>query len=258
MRIGFITDLSEDDFRFAAEHGFPCIEHISFGAVDVADRGDEIRARMRTYGVDFSMLGLFTQNYIAENRDEAEESFRQARTLIDLCQEIGAPLMVTCAGEAEGRPLEENARRAVDALGQLIDYGKPRGVNIALYNCHITNFACAPAAWDMILPKLPDLSLKFDPSHALYDGRDYLAELRDWGGRVTHVHAKGSLVIGGERFEDPPPGLDDTRWGPLFAVLYHHDYGGDVNIEPHAATWTGSRRHDGILLAQRHLSRYVL
>jgi hypothetical protein len=72
------------------------------------------------------------------------------------------------------------------------------------------------------------------------------------------VHAKGSLVIGGERFEDPPPGLDDTRWGPLFAVLYHHDYGGDVNIEPHAATWTGSRRHDGILLAQRHLSRYVL
>ena len=38
MRIGFITDLSEDDFRFAAEHGFPCIEHISFGAVDVADQ----------------------------------------------------------------------------------------------------------------------------------------------------------------------------------------------------------------------------
>ena len=38
MRIGFITDLSEDDFRFAAEHGFPCVEHISFGNGDVVQR----------------------------------------------------------------------------------------------------------------------------------------------------------------------------------------------------------------------------
>ncbi len=258
MRIGFITDLTDDDFRFASEHGFPCVEHISFGDVDVVDRRDDIRRLIRTYGVDFSMLALFVQNYISDDKDAVAESFRQARGLIDLCEAIGAPLMVTCAGESEGRPLLENARRSVEALGKLIDYGKPRGVDIALYNCHITNFAYAPSAWDLILPELPDLGLKFDPSHALYDGRDYLAEARDWGARFKHVHAKGSLVIGGERFEDPPAGLDDTRWGPLFATLYHHDYDGDVNIEPHAATWTGKRRLDGILLAQRHLSQFVI
>jgi sugar phosphate isomerase/epimerase len=258
MRIGFITDLSETDFRFAADNGFPCVEHVSFGDVDIVEQKEDIRRLKQTYGVDFSMLALFVQNYISDSKEIAEESFRQARALIDLCHEIEAPLMVTCPGEGEDRSLQENAARAVDAFGELIDYGRPRGVNIALYNCHVTNFAYAPAAWELILPALPDLSLKFDPSHPLYDGRDYLAELRDWGSRVAHVHAKGSLVVGGERFEDPPAGMDDTRWGPLFAVLYHHDYAGDINIEPHAATWTGKRRHDGILLARRHLSQFVV
>ena len=115
-----------------------------------------------------------------------------------------------------------------------------------------------PEAWGLTLPHLPELGIKFDPSHPLYDGEDYLAHLRDWGGRVTHFHAKGSLRIEGKPFEDPPAGLDETAWGPLFAILYHHNYDGDINIEPHSATWGGDRRYPGILLAQRHLSQFIL
>jgi len=258
VRIGFITDLSEEDFRFAAENGFSCVEHISFGNVDVVARRDHMRAMSKRYGVDFSMLALFSQQYNADDRAVAEESMRQARAMIDLCADISCPLMVTCGGDAGNRSLEENARRAVDSFGAMIDYGKPRGVRIAVYNCHITNFSYGPDAWQLILPHLPELGIKFDPSHPFYDGRDYLAELRDWGNRVYHVHAKGSVVIGGKPFEDPPAGLDQTDWGTLFAILYHHDYDADINIEPHARTWLGPRRFAGILLAQRHLRQYLI
>lgn len=260
MRIGFITDLSEADFRFASERGFPCVEHLSFGSVDVAERVAEILRLTKQYGVDFSMLGFLSVNYISDNPDIAKDAFAKARRLIDACSEIESPLMVTCGGEAEGRSLDENAKRAVDALGQLMDYGSKKGVGLALYNCHITNFAYGPEAWELILPQLPDLGIKFDPSHPFYDGRDYLAEARDWGHRFKHVHAKGSVIIGGKPFEDPPAGLDQTDWRTLFAALYHHNYDADINIEPHSRTWTATpeRRYAGILLAQRYLRQFVL
>lgn len=258
MRIGFITDLSEEDFRFAVENEFPCVEHISFGNAFVSSRKSEIVELRRRYGVDFSMLALFSENYISDDADVSKKAFADAETLINLCSDIESPLFVTCSGEAEGRPLEENATRAVDALGRLLDLGKARGVGVAIYNCHITNFAYGPESWELILPHLPELGIKFDPSHPFYDGRDYLAHLRDWGHRITHVHAKGGVIIGGKPFEDPPAGLDQIDWGTLMAILYHHGYDADVNIEPHARTWLGSRRYDGIRLAQRHLRRYLL
>jgi len=258
MRIGFITDLSEEDFRFAQDNGFPCVEYISFGNAFVANRREYLNAMRRRYHVDFSMLALFSENYISDDPAVSHKAFANAETLMDLCSDIESPLFVTCAGESEGRPLTENARRAVDALGRLLDYGKKRGVGVALYNCHITNFAFGPEAWEQILPHLPELGIKFDPSHPFYDGRDYLVELRDWGARVKHVHAKGAVILGGKPFEDPPAGMDQIDWGTLFAILYHHGYNADINIEPHAQTWLGERRYAGILLAQRHLRRYVL
>ena len=66
------------------------------------------------------------------------------------------------------------------------------------------------------------------------------------------------MILDGQPFEDPPAGLDQIEWGTLFAILYHHGYDADINIEPHAQTWLGARRYAGILLAQRHLKRYVL
>jgi sugar phosphate isomerase/epimerase len=258
MRIGFICDLSEQDFRFSSENGFKCVEFNGADNVEFTARASELAGYVKKYGVDFNMVGLFGRNYISDDADERAKHLADAKQVIDFCTEVGSPLFVTGAGHEEGRGLEENVRRATDHLGALIEYGKPKGVRVALYNCHWGNFAVAPDAWELLMPALPDLGIKYDPSHAIGDGRDYLAELRDWGTKVYHAHAKGSLVIGGKHFPDPPPGMDQTNWGAIFAVLYHQEYPGDMNIEPHSGVWTGRLRYPGLLFAKRYLEQFVI
>ena len=61
--------------------------------------------------------------------------------------------------------------------------------------------------------------------------------MKKWGKRFAHVHIKGSLQIDGERFDDPPAGLDGTNWGAFMAVLYANGYDGTLSIEPHSDIW---------------------
>jgi len=259
MRVGFITNLSEDDFRFARDNDIPCVEYNCGPAnIDIVQQSRRLQILCARYGIDFSIIGLFGRDFLAKDAKERTRHMDDAKRLIDFCTEIGAPILVTGAGMGgERESLKTKCKKAVANLGELIDYGKSVGIRVALYNCHWGSFAFAPDSWEIILDQLPDLGIKYDPSHTFYDDRDYLAELRDWGSRVTHVHAKGGLLIGGERFEDPPAGLDQIQWGSVVAVLVHHGYDADINIEPHSRTWLGERRHAGILLARRHIAQFI-
>ena len=258
MRIGFITDLSEADFKFAKKNGIACVEFNFSDDIKAVKHFDSVKVYMKKYGVDFSVIGMFGRNYISTDEGEALRHMEDAKALVNLCQGIGAPCFVTGAGHAEERSLDENVDRAIPFFEELIDYAKERGIKVALYNCHWGNFAFAPDSWEKLLPKLPDLGLKYDPSHTFYDGRDYLQEILDWGEHIYHFHAKGGMKIGGKRFEDPPAGLDQIDWGSIMAVLYHHKYRGDINIEPHSGVWLAEHRYDGILLARRHLLQYMV
>jgi len=260
MRIGFITDLSEDDFRFAAEMGVSVLEH-NENADDVEPFlacQDELKDRCKRHGIALSVIGRFGRNYISDDADLARKEIADTERLINAAAELGASVFVTGGGHAEQRAHTENCRRAVDVLGRFVEAGTACGLKVALYNCHWGSFAFAPPSWNQILTELPELGLKYDPSHAYYDGRDWLAEMRDWGHRFYHTHAKGCLSIGGERLEDPNPGFDTLNWGAFFALLYHHNYAGDIMIEPHAGTWGGDRRHAGLQFSLQYLRQFLL
>ena len=258
MRIGFICDLTEQDFKFAADNGFKCVEFNGADNVEFTRKAGELAGCVKKYGVDFNMIGLFGRNYISDDAAERKQHLDDAKKTIDFCTQIGSPLFVTGAGHEENRTPDMNCHRAIDVLGQLIEYGKSKGVKVALYNCHWGNFAVAPDSWEIIMPALPELGIKYDPSHAIGDGRDHLVELRDWSPKVYHVHAKGSLSIGGKRFPDPNPGFDEINWGATFAVLYFHNYQGDVNIEQHSGRWLGDLKYPGLLFSKRYLEQFVL
>ena len=107
--------------------------------------------------------------------------------------------------------------------------------------------------WSVVHTALPDLGIKYDASHCIGRGGDYLKELRDWGDRVYHVHLKGFVYIDGEGYDDAPAGLDQITWGPLFDVLYTKDYDGMFSIEPHSNYWKGEkgewRKFKGLLVS---------
>jgi len=118
-------------------------------------------------------------------------------------------------------------------------------MNIASYNCSWNNFVDQKRAWNLIHGQWNDLGIKFDPSHSRYAGRDYLQEMRDWGHRFYHVHLKGSLIIDGKRFDDPPAGRDQNDWNSFMAILYAH-YNRGLSNELHSHNWNGELGRRGI------------
>ena len=113
-------------------------------------------------------------------------------------------------------------------------------------------------AWTVIHGFLPELGIKFDPSHSRYAGGDYLREMRDWGERFYHVHIKGSVIINGERFDDPPAGLDQTDWQSFMAILYAKGYSGGLSIEPHSHNWEGELGEKGLDYTVNFMRKLVL
>ena len=115
-----------------------------------------------------------------------------------------------------------------------------------------------PAAWDHVLPQLPGVGIKFDPSHPAYENRDWMPELVAAGPHLVHAHAKDVLRIGGELAQDPNPGLGEIAWGPFFALLYAAGYDGAVCIEPHSQLYTGEKRYQFLVISQRYLQQFML
>jgi sugar phosphate isomerase/epimerase len=60
------------------------------------------------------------------------------------------------------------------------------------------------------------------------------------------MHVKGTVDIGGGRFDDPPAGMDSINWGLLVAIMRKHGYNGVMSIEPHSETWQGELGAKGI------------
>lgn len=151
----------------------------------------------------------------------------------------------------------ENCKSAVSFFSKLIEYASPKGVKISAYNCHWNNFIDNAEGWIPVLGELPGLGIKYDPSHSRYAGRDYLKEMRDWGERFNHVHIKGSLIIDGKRFDDPPAGLDQTDWGSFMAVLYAKNYKGGLSIEPHSKTWRNELGEKGVQYTIDYMKKMI-
>ena len=94
--------------------------------------------------------------------------------------------------------------------------------------------------------------LNFDPSHFVWQQMDYLKPLREFRGRIFHVHAKDAR-IDSERLDDVGilatpleyhkpklPGLGDVDWGRFLSVLSDAGYAGPVCIEVEDRAYEGS------------------
>lgn len=257
MRIGFIARPRQDDFEFAALKDFPCVEFNFSDDLSALERASEVNLWRKKYEVDLSHVGLYGRNYLADNAAEREAHLGALRKVTDYAKAVGAPLVTTGGGLFEGASPTHLAERTTETLRPAIEYAESLGLKFAFYNCHWTNWVTGPEAWEPLLAALPTAGIKFDPSHPTYDGLDWSAHLAAWGHRVYHTHAKDTVFIGGKPFEDVPAGLGDTRWGRFFALLYHHGYQGDINIEPHSKTWDGDLMYRGILLAREHLEQFL-
>jgi sugar phosphate isomerase/epimerase len=158
------------------------------------------------------------------------------------------------------------------------------GVRIAFENCpqgkwslpvmHY-NMMSQPAIWDRFFneTEFANLGLEWDPSHLLCQFIDPVANLRKFGARVFHVHAKDAFInralletyglchpgVAEHRF----PGLGQADWPQIAHELMRARYDSDLNIEgwhdpvyrnhPGGPPWEEA----GLLIAKRTLEPFA-
>lgn len=260
MKLGIIASPKPESFDYAKKLGLEFVEFCINVEQDVqafAKTVRELKEASERTGVAVGSIGRWGADRIAKDGSIIEEELQASFTLIDAASELGCPVFVIGCNDVEERSYFDNVTSAIQLFSALIEYGKSRGVRIATYNCHWNNFIVGDQAWRLIHGKLPELGIKYDPSHARYAGQNYLKEMKEWGSRFIHVHLKGSVIIDGERFDDPPAGLDQTDWGTFMAILYGVGYDGGLSIEPHSDVWTGELGDKGVQFTVDYMKRLL-
>jgi len=261
MNLGIILDTSEKSFKFAADKGLDFLEFcIDVGQDPNKFYGelDDIKERMKKYNVGVASIGRWGTDRIDKNGKMIEEELQSSYKLIDAASYLRCTNFVCGCNYVDALSYYENCTSAINYFSKLIKYGRDKGVKISTYNCRWNNFVVDPMSWTVIHGYLKELGIKFDPSHSIYDGGDYLKEMIDWGHRFNHVHIKGSIFINGQRFDDPPAGLDSTNWGAFMSILYAKNYNGGLSIEPHSNVWKGELGDKGIDFTIEFMKRLIL
>ena len=261
MKLGIIQDWTEDGFRYAASKGLDAVEYCVNGNYDAAAfaaQAPQIRAWSEQYGVSVGSMGRWGMVRVDADGTPIPESVRADETLIDASSAIGCPVYNCGCNWAENLSFPQNCKTAIAYFAHLLDYAAGKNVRIAVFNCDWDNFVVRPDVWKIVLGSLPELGLKYDASHCIGRGGDYLSEILEWGDRIYHFHIKGISYIAGEHYDDPPAGLDDIRWGPVMNLLYTKGYDGMLSIEPHSDKWRGTRGQWGVDFTIRFIRPYIM
>ena len=261
MKLGIIQDWTEDGFRYAASKGLDGVEYCvngGYNADEFAAKAPQIRAWSEQYGVVVGAMGRWGMTRIDSNGVPLENALHDDKTLIDAASVIGCPVYNCGCNWAENLSFEDNCRSAIAYFSQLLAHAEGKNVKVAVVNCDWDNFVVEPKVWEVVFAALPQLGIKYDTSHCIGRGGDYLAEMRDWGDRIVHFHVKGSSYIGGKHYDDPPAGLDDVHWGPVMNLLYTKGYNGMLSIEPHSSKWEGERGQWGVDFTIRYIRPFIM
>src|SRR6266516_2769693 len=200
-------------------------------------------------------------------------------------------LRISAIGAYYHNPLENYLPQVLAFWEPLARFAADKGVRIAFEHCpqgayHLPvmhyNILGQPAMWERLFnaTKCENIGIEWDASHLICQFIDPIANLRKFGPRIFHVHAKDAYIhrpllevygichpgVAGHRF----PGLGQANWAEIIHALVRAGYDSDLNIEgQHDPVF---RDHDsnesspvaghkleetGLMIAKRTLEQYV-
>ena len=198
------------------------------------------------------------------------------RKVIDAAAELGVPTVGTFVGRDQTKNVAGQLQGVPQGLARPRRARRVEGVKIAIENCPMifsndewpggTNLAATPAAWDEMFSIVDSASfgLNLDPSHLVWLMIDAERSVRDYAGKLFHVHAKdleidrdglyrnGTLSLGMGWQVPRLPGLGEVRWDRFIAALYRAGYDGVVSVEHEDRTFEGTEElvKRGFLIAR--------
>lgn len=303
LQLGFVTAILPDEslesvLKIASDIGYDCLEvmcwppgkatrrYAGITHIDVADfsdqRASETNELLAKYSIAISGLGYYP-NPLSADVDEANQASEHLRKVIVAARQLGIGKVNTFIGRDPVKSVEGNWPRFLDTWRPLIAFAEEQGVQVGIENCPMLftadewpggkNLAHSPAIWRRMFDAIPSdhFGLNYDPSHMVFQQMDYLAPLREFAGRIFHVHAKdvrvdrhrldqvGTLGYPNEYHSPKLPGLGDVDWGQFFSVLGDSGYRGPVCVEVEDRIYEGSLASTRLALRQAHafLRQYI-
>lgn len=265
MKIGFIADNDlptvEQDARFCAEHGLSGLEFNHWGALSKLepDYMRQVRAILDKYGVECSTLGLWGHNHTSEDAAEAAAAQGELKLLVEYGKVLGAQVLITSGGNRKGQGAAANVKAFAEVFPPYIADLEAAGMKLSLYAVHGNTFTETLGDYVTLWEQFPNVGIKCDPANLHYAGWDYLGFLWQYGHRITHMHIKEHLFIGGTLAAQPAAGMGDIEWGKVFCFLHEHDYNGYLTIEPHGPKWSrGALKYKCVTLSARYISQFLV
>lgn len=268
MRIGVLAKASKDELDWAKTLGFGSIQWVRFADTEVCNgsdwRGlaDEVVGMAAERDVRISAIAGYYAN--ALDPAQTENARRVLRRAIEVAAYLDIPTVSAFTGglvKAElnprgGHPVYqplENFIPEILAFWEPIgEFAADHGVRIAFEHCPQTPFRQPVMTYNLMgsvgnwerffdATKLENLGLEWDPSHLVCQLVDPVVNLRKFGSRVFHVHAKDGYVdhhrlaelglTGPGVVEHRMPGFGQSNWSEIIHMLLRVGYDSDLNIE---------------------------
>jgi len=275
MKLGFVSailpELSlEQVLAFARDEGFACIEAMCWPVgkaerkyagvthVNVAGftqtQADDMNALCAKYGVNLSALGYYP-NPLDPNPDVAKKAVDHLKRVIVAAEKLGLKNVNTFVGRDWTRSVDDNWPRFLKVWKPLVAFAEDYRIKIGIENCPMLfsndewpggkNLAMCPAIWRRMFADIPSdyFGLNYDPSHPVLLRMDYLKPLKEFAGKLFHIHAKDVLfdcaqcndwgILGSPKEYHQPriPGYGEIDWAKFMGALMGTGYEGPVCIE---------------------------
>lgn len=261
MKLGIIGWFEEEHFKRAKENNLSALEFDINDDKDVpvfTQKLPEIKKLMKKYGIAVSAIGQWGKTRLLDDGSVNEPQLENEKELIRGAAELGCGVYIAGCNKFTLWDEGKDFTCAAAYLNELVSYAKQFGITVCLYNCDWNNFLCSAREWKIILPLVPGLKIKFDPSHAILHGRDWREEMRYWAKDFGYVHIKGTLLLDNNNWDFPPAGLDDMDWRSFMGYLYAAGYDGYLSLEPHSAVWQGELGDKGVAFSAKYINSLIV
>jgi sugar phosphate isomerase/epimerase len=264
--------------RGKAERRYAGVTHIDVDTDDAA----ETTVLCEKYGITITGLGYYP-NLLSADPEEASRCKAHLEKVIAYAPKLGVGVVNTFIGRDPKKSIDESWPAFLAIWPGIVAQAEARGVKIGIENCPMLytgdewpggkNLAISPAVWRRMFEAIPspNFGLNYDPSHLVWQFMDYIAPIREFGGRFVHVHAK-DVRLDRERLNDVGilaapldyhlpklPGLGEIDWTRFFSVLSDSAYRGPIVVEVEDRAYEGSLESRKTALKQtaRFLRNYL-
>ena len=281
MKLGYLTQLKEEECKLAASIGYDCIEaHGKWAPEEIKTASqrkaaaEPVKRMLAQTGISISAIALYRAGaYDVKQRIALYSAY------IKMCNEIGVGVITAMSASDPAKKLDDNLAAFEKVFKAVAPQAEDAGVKIAFENwpgltsgfppIGTINFGYSPVIWEKMFERVPSkaIGLEYDPSHLVWQFLDWAEVLKRFASRVYHVHAKDTEIFqdklaangffsgGWWRYRLPGYGVVD--WFKLTSILKENGYDGGICIEHEDPVFSGARRVEGLEKACRYLRPLV-